>query len=60
MGSFVEHSLNAGSYQGELLGHMPSAIRNLTRHPTNDPPKWTTINYEHPLTEEWNQGLGTR
>ena len=46
--------------EDELLGHMSSAIRNLTRHPTNDPPKWTTINYEHPLTEEWNQGLGTR
>ena len=46
--------------EDELLSHMSSAIRNLARHTTNDPPIWTTIIYEHPLTEEWNQGLGTK
>ena len=31
----------------ELLNHMSSAIRNLARLPTGDPPKWTTVEYEH-------------
>ena len=35
-----------------LLSHMISTIRNLTRHPPNQPPKWTNLEYEHPMTEE--------
>ena len=40
-----------------LLSHTISTIKNLTRHPPNQPPKWTNLEYEHPMTEEWNQHL---
>ncbi len=31
----------------ELLNHMSSAIRNITRFPAQNPPKLISINYEH-------------
>ena len=43
-----------------LLNHMTSTIRNLTRYSAGEPPKWTTLDYEHPMTEEWNQRLRNR
>ena len=39
---------------------MTSTIRNLTRYSPGDPPKWTTLDYEHPMTEEWSQHLRTK
>ena len=39
---------------------MTSTIRNLTRYSSGDPPKWTTLDYEHSMTEEWNHHLRTK
>ena len=46
--------------EDELLNHMSSAIRNITRFSAHHPPHWTSIKYEHGLTEEWNQGINTK
>ena len=46
--------------EDELLSHMSSTIRNITRFPAQNPPHWTSIKYEHGFTEEWNQGINTK